>query len=265
MHAGIFVNKKNILYATDRQNGVVHVWLEGLSRPIRTIASNLDSPTGIFVTSDDDIYVNNGGRVDKWSLNSTNAISSLSVSGPCAGLFVDLANNIYCSNQRQHLVITINDVENRETTVAGTGSPGSASNALNTPYGIFVDTNSDLYVADAFNHRIQLFKSGELDGVTVVGEKSAETTITLNHPTSVMLDADGYLFIVDSFNHRIIGSNQAGFWCVAGCTGAGSASNQLDNPTSATFDGDGNIYVIDTNNKRIQLFMIRGNVCGELN
>ena len=37
------------------------------------------------------------------------------------------------------------------------------------PRGIFVDTNLDLYVADRYNHRVQLFRSGQLDAVTVAG------------------------------------------------------------------------------------------------
>ena len=46
--------------------------------------------------------------------------------------------------------------------------------------GIFVDINLDLYVADYYNHRIQLFRLGELNGITVAGNTSLNTTITLS-------------------------------------------------------------------------------------
>ena len=44
------------------------------------------------------------------------------------------------------------------TTVAGTGVEGSSLDMLSYPWGIYVDINLDLYVADSVNCRIQLFQ-----------------------------------------------------------------------------------------------------------
>ena len=138
---------------------------------------------------------------------------------------------------------------------------GSASNMLNSPWGIFVDINFNLYVADCYNHRIQFFRSGELKGTTLAGA-NASGTITLKYPSSVVLDADGYLFIVDSDNHRIVGSGPTGFRCVVGCSNTtGTASNQLYYPQTMAFDSYGNIYVIDEANSRIQKFTLSTNSC----
>ena len=154
----------------------------------------------LFVTITGDIYVDNGdnGRVDKSTLNATQSITVMNVNGHCFGLFVDINDNLYCSMYDQHQVIkkSLNNTTNPSTIVAGNGSSGSLSNMLNGPYGIFVDINFDLYVADSGNNRIQLFKSGELNATTLVGN-GAPGTITLNCPTGIVLDADKYLFIVD--------------------------------------------------------------------
>ena len=86
-------------------------------------------------------------------------------------------------------------------TVAGTRSSGNAAYILAEPYGIFVDINLDLYVADSGNNRIQIFKLNEANGVTVVGDG---TDIKLCRPVSVALDADGDLFIQENRGDRII-------------------------------------------------------------
>ncbi|UJR19279.1 hypothetical protein I4U23_022408 [Adineta vaga] len=76
----------------------------------------------------------------------------------------------------------LDDDDTRLITVAGNGSQGSTLDALNSPCGIFVDINLNLYVADSLNHRIQMFSRGHLHGITIAGSTSVNTTIGLNHP-----------------------------------------------------------------------------------
>jgi sugar lactone lactonase YvrE len=160
---------------------------------------------------------------------------------------------------------SLNSGSNALTIVAGTGSAGSASNMLSSPYGIFVDINFDLYVADCGNNRIQLFQSGQLDATTVAGSGSSTTTITLKYPSGIVLDADKNLFIVDNGNNRIVGPGPNGFQCLVGCSGGGSVSNQLDSPQSMAFDNYGNIFITDMMNNRIQKFILLTQLCGKYN
>ncbi|CAF3111387.1 unnamed protein product, partial [Rotaria sp. Silwood2] len=111
---------------------------------------------------------------------------------------------------------------NSNRVAAGLTNPGRNSNELYGPHGIFVDVNLDLYVADGRNNRVQLFKSGESNGITVAGYTSLNPTITLDSPSGIILDAEKYLFIVDQFNSRIVGSGLNGFRCLVGCHGLGS-------------------------------------------
>ncbi|CAF4412689.1 unnamed protein product, partial [Adineta steineri] len=128
---------------------------------------------------------------------------------------------------------------------------------LNTPCGIFVDNNLNLYVADTLNNRIQKFASGQLNGTTV-----PTGNITLYWPTGINLDFDGYLFIVDQGNNRVIGSGPYGYRCIAACSGSyGSSSTQLYYPYSLSFDSYGNMFVSDIFNNRIQKFFLVTNGC----
>jgi DNA-binding beta-propeller fold protein YncE len=149
--------------------------------------------------------------------------------------------------------------------VAGTGIPGSAPNELRGPYGIFVDVNLDLYVADCDNDRIQLFQTEQLNGTTVAGKESPYPRITLDCPSGISLDASKYLFIVDRKNDRIVVSGPNGFRCLVGCYGGGYQSNQLNYPFGFSFDRFGNMFVTDQSNNRIQKFIYLEKSCGKLN
>ncbi|CAF4359419.1 unnamed protein product, partial [Adineta steineri] len=188
-----------------------------------------------------DVYVDNGNansQVDKWAVNTTAGVSVMTVKAACWGLFVDIYNNIYCSQYTYHQVVTksLNSNSDMWIVAAGADCSGSTSNTLYNPRGIFVDTDLNLYVADYTNDRVQKFLLNQLNGITIAGT-GATGTISLNGPSGVVLDADGYVFIADYLNNRIVGSGPNGFRCLLGCSSvAGSASNQLHYPTSSSFD-----------------------------
>ncbi len=210
----------------------------------------------------DNGYSNN--QIDKWTLNATIGNPAMNVSGACFGSIVDINNTLYCSVLNSHQVIARSLVSSSNTlrTVAGTGLAGSTSNQLNSPYGIFVDIDFGLYVADCGNDRIQYFPIGQSQGITSVGNVSMGG-LSLNCPTDVVLDADQYLYIVDFYNHRIIQAGFNSFRCLVGCFEGGSACDQLYYPHSMAFDSNGNMFVTDTYNSRIQKFILATKLCGK--
>jgi len=265
---GIFVDTNNTVYVADATNNRVQVWFNESTSPTKTISGGLSGPNAVFVATNGDIYVDNGlnnGRVDKWTMDANTSVPAMSVNSSCYGLFVDINDTLYCSTPDLHQVVkrSLNDNMTAPTLAAGTGIPGATSNLLNQPYGIFVDVNFDLYVADYGNNRIQLFGVGQLNATTVAGSSSLNTTIALNNPYGIVLDADNYLFIVDSGNARIVGSGPNGFRCLVGCSGSGPAFNQLDGPSDLSFDSYGNIFVTDFYNNRVQEFILLTNSCGK--
>ncbi|CAF1435106.1 unnamed protein product [Adineta steineri] len=244
------------------------MWDEESVNPKNIISGNFTEPNSLFVTSNGDIYIDDGeknGRVQKWIAKTNTLVTVMNVNSSCDGLFVDMNDTLYCSMSKHHQVVkrSLNDpVINSNRVAAGTGKYGSKSNQLNGPRGIFVDVNLDLYVADCYNDRVQLFQSGESNGITVAGSTSLNPAIKLLCPRGIILDAEKYLFIVDSNNHRIVGSSLDGFRCLVGCHGQGSQSNQLYNPFSFSFDHSGNIFVTDVSNGRIQKFNYMKKSCG---
>jgi hypothetical protein len=265
---GIFVNTNNTVYVPDKANSRIQVWFNNSINPTRTISGYLLHPWSLFVTISGDIYVDNAdwyNQVSKRTLNTNSSVPAMYVGAACYSLFVDIKNTLYCSLHDLHQVVaqSLNNDSSITKIVAGTNQSGSTSNLLHYPEGIFVDINFDLYVADYKNNRIQLFQSGKLNATTIAGSESPNTTITLSGPTGIVLDADGYLFIVENNKNRIIGSGPDGFRCIAGCSGNGSASNQLSSPQTLSFDSYGNMFVTDWGNNRIQKFILLTNSSGK--
>lgn len=253
---------------TDRQNNRIIIWYNNSWTLNPIILISLTNSWSIFVTGDNDIFVDNGylnGTVNKWGLDSRKSESVMDVNSSCTGLFIDITNNLYCSSANGHHVFKVGLNMNRTMPamiIAGTGCPGPVANMLDGPHGIFVDENMTLFVADTNNNRIQRFELNQMNAVTIAGF-GAFNTFILNRPTSVILDGNRYLFIVDSQNHRIIRSKSNVCECLFGCSCDNEASaNLLNNPQTMAFDREGNIFVTDFNNHRIQKFLIIINSCG---
>ena len=246
------------------------MWHEDSVNSTQTTSANFKNLRSLFVTSNGDIYIDDGSnndRVQKWTAETQAFVTVMYVITSCFGLFVDVNDTLYCSIYQNNQVVKrwLNDSNiTSSIIVAGTGHPGSALDELNSPRGIFVDVNFDLYVADCRNDRVQLFVSGESSGITVAGSRSPNPTINLRCPSGIVLDAEKYLFIVDSDNNRIVGSGLNGFRCLVGCFGNGSQSNQLSYPTTLSFDRSGNMFVADYDNNRTQKFMYLESSSGEL-
>ncbi|CAF1354623.1 unnamed protein product, partial [Adineta steineri] len=262
----LFINNNNTVYMSATSSNNILVWLEGNASPQTYNSPDISDPGAIFVTVNGAVYVyNNGinGSINKWAHNGPGGSDLLTrVNGICNGIFVDIEDNIYCSMSDFHTVLLFNNGTYTSLIIAGNGSAGSGPYMLNTPRGIFVDINLNLYIADCRNNRVQLLQGEYPNMTTVVGNGSNEI-ITFDCPTSVILDADGYLFILDSNNQRIVGSNADGYRCIVGCiNGLIPILDELYQPWSLSFDSYGNIYVDDAGQLRLQKFLFISSSCG---
>ncbi len=101
-------------------------------------------------------------------------------------------------------------------TVVGTGRPGRAREGaradeapLDSPRGVAVDGDGNLYISDTGNHRVLV--STRERGVRVLagtgeggesGDGGLATRCRLNHPTGLAL-LEGCLLVSDHYNNRI--------------------------------------------------------------
>jgi len=219
--------------------------------------------TGAIIVGDSQNY-----RIQKFSNDSLVGMtvasnSSSSLFGITRDIRVDCYNNIIAIDSVFSRIIKFTPDGSNMTVLVNNNGVGLAADQFNAPFGIFIDNDQTLYVADKENHRVQMWPSGTTSGITVAGisGSAGSSLMRLNGPSAVVVDNNGFIYIADSRNHRIVKwtmNYTAGGVCVVGCSGSsGKGSTYFTNPRDLKFDPSGNLYVADQGNHRIQKFMVQ--------
>ncbi|HEY2963647.1 MAG TPA: NHL repeat-containing protein [Pyrinomonadaceae bacterium] len=165
--------------------------------------------------------------------------------------------------------------EEGATILAGSGEGFSddshASAAFNTPSGLAIDTDGNLYVADTGNNRIRkVTPKGKV--TTVAGDGTPgyldgpTAQARFNGPIGVAVDAQGTVFVADTYNDRIRKISPDGqVSTVAGAGTPGFADGDrntslFDTPCGIVVAADGSLIVADTGNDRLRKITPDGNV-----
>ncbi|CAF1155544.1 unnamed protein product [Adineta steineri] len=95
--------------------------------------------------------------------------------------------------------------QNAITVAAGNGQ-GQQLNQLYFPYGIFIDKNKNIFIADFSNHRIVEWKCNAKEGQIIAGRNGEGNRMDqLSYPTDVIVDQQNHsIIIVDGANKRVI-------------------------------------------------------------
>ncbi len=257
-------------------------------------AARLARPQGLALGSGGDLFVADSGnsrirRIDAltqtietiaetgefgWSDDVGLALAS-AIANP-TGLATDGAGGLYVSDRAIGTIGRVDTAEGTISTVAGSynwgnlGDGGHATQAwLNRPTGIAFGPDGDLYVADAFNHRlrwidaetgvIMTLAGGDRAGYT--GDGGDARAATLFAPHGVAVDVEGNIYVADTWNHAIrkinavtgkiqtiAGTGEGGF----GGDGEAATDAKLGVPEGVAVDAGGNVYVVDTGSQRVR-------------
>ena len=179
------------------------------------------------------------------------------------------------------------DKESPYSLVSTWGEKGSNPGQFNDPTGIAV-TNSEVFVSDARNSRIQVFDKmgnfkrafgeqqlGRPMNLTIANKRlyvpdyfkdvvhvfsldgqylnAIKTEPSLNSPGGVAAYSDGSLLIADTYGQRLVHLSPEGD-ILQSWVGKGLWSGEFNYPTDVAILSDGGFYVADGYNDRVQQF-----------
>ena len=247
------------------------------------INAQVDSPAGITVTANGDLYFLDNSSVRKisstgiitsiakWTINGFggdggNALSGM-LSSQVYGIAADTRGNVYIADTGNNRIRKVS-ADGIISTVAGNGTTGFSGDsgpatgaALNSPQAVAVDVGGNLYIADGKNRRVRrVDASGKISTVAGTGDNGFSgdggpaVSAQLTSPNDLAFDTAGNLHVVDGFRVRRISQNGM----ISTLTGNGVApflgdGNAATNaflafPQNPAIDAVGNIYFVDVNN-----------------
>jgi hypothetical protein len=198
---GICFDGADTLYITDTGNQRIRKVVNGI---ISTVAGS-GGPSG-----------GTGGGVGGFAGDNGPATSAL-LRYP-SFVAVDKTGNVFIADELNERVRWVRKSDGKIFTLAGTGVAGyngdnqPAVNAqLNRPYGVGVDPNGDVYIADYLNFRIRKVSmaTGTITTFAGIGSSGMSndglpaTSAALADPVGLYIDPAGVMFEVDQSSFRI--------------------------------------------------------------
>lgn len=132
------------------------------------------------------------------------------------------------------------------------GSHGREPGQFVRPQCLVVDENDHIWIADACNHRIQVFDAtgDEAKLLRIWGEHGSEPG-QLSYPYGLVLDDRGHVYIAEFGNHRVQkftrDGRSLGVWGTNG-----RRAGELYQPWALALDSQNRLHVLDTYNHRVQ-------------
>jgi phage tail-like protein len=169
------------------------------------------------------------------------AVAGLRAPDRPSGVDVAPDGTVFYTDQDHHTVMRVDRCDGTHRPVACLGGEGEEPTRLRDPGGLLVHRDGLLLVADAGNHRVQVFDLATLQLLAVWGAgpgdrpSPSQEPGRFETPCALAADASGHVYVVDRGNRRVqrfaaTGQVTPGFWA----TLAGEAS--LDDPVEVAVD-----------------------------
>lgn len=233
---GVAVNSSGMVYIADQNNDRIEAIVS--SGTVSTVAgtavpgfngdglpatsTQIFSPGNMAFGPDGTIYFADKGNQRLREIRADETVSTVAQVA-ASGVAVDSTGVVYIADAGLHEVFRI-DRAGHQDIVAGTGAAGFGGDGgpalaapLNSPSGVAVDRQGNVYIADTGNNRLRVITSGgnirTIAGTGAAdfdGDGGSALSAVLHAPTALALDASGNIWIADTGNNRIRKLSPAG-------------------------------------------------------
>ena len=180
------------------------------------------------------------------------------------GIAFDALGRMYISDSNNHRVqiytIDINGNPVWVKTLGQTEVSGQDNDHFKYPQRIAIG-NNQLFVADAENHRIQVFDVSSSDPANIayvatigVSGVAGNDNDHLDYPLGVAVNSD-YILVSEGNNNRVQVFQISNRQYITTMATFGTQPGGIWNPHDVAFDSSGNIYIADSYNHLVQFFV----------
>ncbi|HTN74032.1 MAG TPA: NHL repeat-containing protein [Pirellulaceae bacterium] len=132
------------------------------------------------------------------------------------------------------------------------GSHGNALEQFVRPQKMALAADGRLWIADACNHRVQVFDvSGSAAKLVDSWGEEGEEIGKLRYPYDLVLDGAGHVYLCEFGNHRVqkftLAGESLGAWGTSG-----RRAGEMAQPWGCALDSRGRLHILDSYNHRVQ-------------
>ena len=238
---GIAISPNGIIYICDRFNHTIRKI--NINGDVTTLAGHpgisgdtngqgndarFYEPWGICVDQNENVFITDtrNNKIKKitsdgWvstyagtgNFGTTDGVSDNCTFGQPVGIETDGNGNLFVSDHGTHIIRKISS-DGLVTTLAGAAYEAGDADGVgpdarfNKPYGLTIDQDGNIIIADEWNHKIRKITPNgivsTIAGTGIAGGlNEANETATFNFPWDVAVDSHGDIYVADGINFAI--------------------------------------------------------------
>ena len=223
----------------------------------QAMIDGVKGPRGITLSRQGNLLVSewNGGKIVEFNRVGQQIRSFGTHLRHPAGIATDKAGNIYVTDaagEQSRLVKFSPDA----TVVKEIGRRGDKFGEFEHPRGLAITKQSELFVCDRDNSRIQVFNKN-LDFIRSIDLRAVDSREQPCKPNDLTFDQAGNMYVTDMSNNCVHCMTMSGHHLIS-FGSEGDGPGYLAGPEGIHYDKKGFLYVTEYKNHRVSIFKLNG-------
>jgi DNA-binding beta-propeller fold protein YncE len=259
---GVGVDSKGFIYAGDQAVGAVFIFDPEKKEHVEMIAhgrqANFGLIVGLALDDDDSLFVADAQLHHVLKFNpkhQQDAVFGGDVLVRPGGVAIDRENRFVYVADTGNDVVDVFDADNfkllRRLGKPSTKHEQTDPGTFSLPEGVAVDKDGNVYVADTFNNRVEIF---DADGEFISSfGRNGDGPGDMERPKGVAIDCDGHIWVVDAAQNRVKVYDEQGRLLIY-FGEQGNFPGQFMGPWGIAIDQLNRVIVSETFPGRVQVF-----------